>query len=90
MAQYRLGQSGAYVVANGHPLPRRFGANEIIEVADDLVPGIAWEPLDAAAEIAWEKRHQYLNCKPAPNGVQMIDRESGRVRVPRIEGGRPR
>jgi len=89
MATYLL-QKPAYVATVGNPIAQNFKAGDTITVADDMVPADSWIPQDDAAEVAKAARERQLGFTVAPNGLQVIDRESGRVRVVRNGGGVPR
>jgi hypothetical protein len=86
MARYSISKS-AHVIANGYPRAQHFPAGSTVEVADDLVPSEHWTALDPAAEVAIAARNAAKPLTFAKNGLQMVDRETGAVRVNRIPAG---
>jgi hypothetical protein len=87
MARYKLTKP-FFGAANGHPHLEHFKAGSVIEVADDTPPAHSWLPLCPAARAAVAKHQRPYAI--APNGVQVIDRKTGTVRVTRHNERTPR
>jgi hypothetical protein len=85
MAKYKLTKP-AVVAANGHPNTQHFKAGAVIET--DATPAHSWLPLDDAARAAAAKAQRPYAI--AANGLQVIDRKTGTVRVTRHNEKVPR
>lgn len=83
MAQYRLTRPAHIRQSNG--LTHLFQAGEVVTVADDLAPGITWQPLDQPAIDAFQARHGTTRLRP--NGLQVYDAGTGKTKVPAASGG---
>lgn|SRR5262245_2228897 len=83
MPRYRLTRA-AWLKTSGETRPKLYPAGSVI--ATDARPADSWIPLDNVARATSDRR----SFEVAPNGIQVVDRKTGTVRVTRVGEKIPR
>jgi hypothetical protein len=86
MPKYRITKRPVFIAVNGNPKAQICRVGEVVEYSG--VPSSGMFALDESAIAACEARDARQPYVVAPNGVQVINRRTGRVRFTRADNHR--